>query len=412
MADIKRKVPNLRFKGFTDYWEQRKLSTLVTLHARIGWQNLRTSEFLDSGNYMLITGTDFNNGKIDYSKVHYVEKNRYDQDPKLQLHNGNILITKDGTIGKVAYVDRLKMPATLNAGVFNVTIKNKDETNNKYLFNYLNAPFLMKYATAESTGGTIKHLNQKVLVNFPVPISSIKEQNKISNLLEIINKLLSLQQRKLELLKQLKKGFLQKMFADKDSKRPILRFEGFTGNWEIRQLKELGEIITGNTPKTSQVENYSSNGIPWVTPTDINSVYTTDSAKRLSTVGKDKAKIAPANSLLVTCIASIGKNTLILQESAFNQQINALIPVKNDPFFLLAESAKWSRIMRNLAGQTSMQIINKKTFSGISTSIPDLKEQKIIGSLFKKLDNTIAFQQQRISRVNEIKKSLLQQMFI
>ena len=117
-------TPKIRFKGFTDDWEQRKLSELTTMHARIGWQNLRTSEFLDSGDYMLITGTDFQDGVIDYSTCHYVEKERYDQDKNIQIKNGSILITKDGTLGKVAYVQGLMMPATLNAGVFNVTIKN------------------------------------------------------------------------------------------------------------------------------------------------------------------------------------------------------------------------------------------------------------------------------------------------
>lgn len=73
------KKPEIRFVGFTDDWEQRKLSELATIHARIGWQNLRTSEFLDNGDYMLITDTDFKDGAINYSTCHYVEKERYDK---------------------------------------------------------------------------------------------------------------------------------------------------------------------------------------------------------------------------------------------------------------------------------------------------------------------------------------------
>ena len=99
-------APAIRFKGFSDAWEQRKLSELTSMHARIGWQNLRTSEFLDSGDYMLITGTDFNDGAINFSTCHYVERERYEQDRNIQIHNGSILITKDGTLGKVAYPDR------------------------------------------------------------------------------------------------------------------------------------------------------------------------------------------------------------------------------------------------------------------------------------------------------------------
>ena len=80
-----KKKPVLRFKGFTDDWEQRKLSELATMHARIGWQNLRTSEFLNDGDYMLITGTDFDDGRVNFSTCHYVEKKRYDQDKHIEL---------------------------------------------------------------------------------------------------------------------------------------------------------------------------------------------------------------------------------------------------------------------------------------------------------------------------------------
>ena len=152
------------------------------MHARIGWQNLRTSEFLDSGEYMLITGTDFVVGRINFSTCHYVEKERYDQDKNIQISNGSILITKDGTLGKVAYVQELTKPATLNAGVFNVGIIDKNQTDNKFLFEYLKAPFLMNYVVQKATGGTIKHLNQCILVEFPIIAPNNSEQEKIGEL--------------------------------------------------------------------------------------------------------------------------------------------------------------------------------------------------------------------------------------
>ena len=206
--------PVIRFKGFTDTWEQRKLSELTTMHARIGWQNLRTSEFLDSGDYMLITGTDFNDGSIDYSTCHYVEKERYDQDKNIQIHNGSILITKDGTLGKVAYVQGLTMPATLNAGVFNVEIKDESIADEKYLFQYLKAPFLMDYVSKKATGGTIKHLNQSILVDFPVAMPEKEEQAKIGEYFQSLDNLITLHQRKLDELKELKKYMLQNMFPN------------------------------------------------------------------------------------------------------------------------------------------------------------------------------------------------------
>ena len=177
-------------------WEQRKLSELATMHARIGWQNLRTSEFLDSGEYMLITGTDFQDGAINYDTCHYVEKVRYDQDSHIQIDNGSILITKDGTLGKVAYVQGLSMPATLNAGVFNVEIKDEKAVDRKYLFQYLKAPFLMNYVDQKATGGTIKHLNQNILVDFPIVLPSAKEQECIGSYFSSLDALITLHQRK------------------------------------------------------------------------------------------------------------------------------------------------------------------------------------------------------------------------
>jgi type I restriction enzyme S subunit len=193
--------PEIRFKGFTDPWEQRKLSELTSMHARIGWQNLRTSEFLDSGNYMLITGTDFNDGAINFSTCHYVERERYEQDRNIQIHNGSILITKDGTLGKVAYVQGLSMPATLNAGVFNVQIKDANNVDEKYLFQYLKAPFLMDYVDKKATGGTIKHLNQSILVDFPVILPQRSEQTLIGAFFQQLDNLITLHQRKPFLMK-------------------------------------------------------------------------------------------------------------------------------------------------------------------------------------------------------------------
>ena len=187
--------PAIRFKGFTEDWEQRKLGDIARMHARIGWQNLRTSEFLDQGDYYLITGTDFDNGEIDFAHCHYVGKDRFDQDKNIQLQIGSILVTKDGTLGKIAYVKELDKPATLNAGVFNVLINDELDIDRVYLFQYLKAPFLMDFVEKGATGGTIKHLNQGLLVNFPINISSYGEQQRIGRFFSDLDTLITLHQR-------------------------------------------------------------------------------------------------------------------------------------------------------------------------------------------------------------------------
>ena len=203
--------PVVRFAGFADAWEQRKLSDICTMHARIGWQNLRTTEFLDKGEYYLITGTDFDDGIINFGTCHYVMRDRFDQDRNIQISNGSILITKDGTLGKVAFIEGLDKPATLNAGVFNLIISDK-EMNGVFLFQYLKAPFLMNYVTCKATGGTIKHLNQNILVDFPVRSPKVQEQERLGAFFSEIDSAVVLHQRELDELKELKKSLLQKMF--------------------------------------------------------------------------------------------------------------------------------------------------------------------------------------------------------
>ena len=206
-------MPEIRFQGFEGPWENKNLSELATMHARIGWQNLRTSEFMDNGDYMLITGTDFEDGQINYSTCHYVKQERYDQDKNIQVRNGSILVTKDGTLGKVAFVQGLSIPATLNAGVFNIIIKDDVLVSNNYLFQYLKAPFLMEFVNKKATGGTIKHLNQSLLVDFPVKIPSKKEQEKIGVYLNNLDRIIFLYKQKLDKLKSLKQACLEKMFV-------------------------------------------------------------------------------------------------------------------------------------------------------------------------------------------------------
>ena len=142
-----------------------------------------------------------------------MDKSRYDQDPNIQVKNGNILLTKDGTLGKVAFVQGLSKPATLNAGVFNIVVKDLAVIDSRYLFHYLRGSFLMDYVDKNATGGTIKHLNQNILVDFPVLLPPIHEQRMLGITLSKIDSLITLQQRKYERLQHLKQALLRKMFV-------------------------------------------------------------------------------------------------------------------------------------------------------------------------------------------------------
>ena len=154
-----------------------RLGDFCELKARIGWQGLKHEEFLDSGDYYLVTGVDFDGNSIDWSRCHFVTRDRYDQDPYIQLHNGDILVTKDGTIGKVAIVSGLEKPATLNSGVF-VLRDIKGLTLNSFLFYCLLSKEFDQFVEDCKTGSTIAHLNQKAFVHYLIPTPEVKAQEQ------------------------------------------------------------------------------------------------------------------------------------------------------------------------------------------------------------------------------------------
>ena len=177
-------------------------------------------------------------------------------------------------------------------------------------------------------------------------------------------------------------------------------------------MGELGEIMTGSTPSTSKSEYYSEDGIPWVTPTDINSQTISDTPRKLSGEGIKVGRVVPANTILCTCIASIGKNTLLTVKGSFNQQINCLTPNEyNDAYFLLTESEIWSNIMKRMAAAGTMQIVNKTEFSELTTMVPKLEEQKKIGQYFHTIGHLITLHQRKYDKLQIIKKAMLEKMF-
>ena len=154
------------------------------LKARIGWQGLTKKEYKNSGDYKLVTGTDFTgNLRIDFESCVFVEKERYEQDEYIKLKVGDVLITKDGTLGKVAYIDKLDMPATLNGGVFVVRDPMKKITP-KFIMYYLTSNHFKKWMQQNHTTGSIQHLTQKLLSSFTIPVLPEVEQERIVGILD------------------------------------------------------------------------------------------------------------------------------------------------------------------------------------------------------------------------------------
>lgn len=164
--------------------EYKRFDEVCTLNARIGWQRLTKAEYMSKGDYLLITGTDFTEiHEIDYSTCVYVTEERYKQDAKIQLKNGDILITKDGTLGKVAQVKGLEMPATLNGGVFVVRCKD-GSLENRFILHYLLSNHFQRVVEQQKTGSTISHLTQALFSRLMIPIPPIEIQCEIVRILD------------------------------------------------------------------------------------------------------------------------------------------------------------------------------------------------------------------------------------
>jgi type I restriction enzyme, S subunit len=166
-----------------DGWVAKRLGNTAVLKARIGWQGLTTDEYRDSGDYYLVTGTDFKGGYIDWSHCQYVDKSRYTQDSNIQLRDRDVLVTKDGTIGKVAFVGDIGKPATLNSGVF-VIRPVGDSFDPEFFYHLLCSNMFTDFLGQLSAGSTINHLYQKDFVNFMYRTPAVlAEQTTIASIL-------------------------------------------------------------------------------------------------------------------------------------------------------------------------------------------------------------------------------------
>ena len=289
-----------------------------------------------------------------------------------------------GTMGKTSY------NAVIGRGVASIK-------GNEFIFQTLNKMDADGYWRRLSAGSTFESLNSDSIKNAEIMVPTTPEQVQIGNIFQNLDNLITLHQRKYDKLVNVKKAMLEKMFPKDGSDVPEIRFKGFTEAWEQRKVSDIGEVITGSTPSTHHSEYYSEDGIPWVTPTDIVDNIIHDTPRKLSPLGEKVGRVVPANTILVTCIASIGKNTMLANAGSFNQQINGLVPDKKkyDSYFLLTESFHWSSKMKREAAAGTMQIVNKNEFSAIDTYVPEWSEQKAIGNYFRQLDNLITLHQRK-----------------
>ena len=196
-------------------WKTLSIGKCCSIKARIGWQGLKKSEYLSSGEYVLVTGTDFLNGRIDWKSCVYVSKKRYEQDANIQIVKHDILITKEGTIGKVAFLDDVPCLGTLNSGIF-VVRSHSEELDQCYLSKIFESFIFDAFLESLVAGSTINHLYQKDFVhfNFPVP-PTMSEQTAIANILSDCDSEIAALEEKRDKYKEIKQGMMQQLLTGK-----------------------------------------------------------------------------------------------------------------------------------------------------------------------------------------------------
>ena len=257
MSDNKK--PAIRFKGFKDDWEQRKLLNCVqkVIDFRGRTPKKLGMEWSDRG-YLALSALNVKDGYIDFDQdVHYGDKTLYDKwMTGNELHQGQVLFTTEAPMGNVAQVpDNRRYILSQRTIAFEV---NENIITENFLATILRTPAVFDTLTALSSGGTAKGVSQKSLATVDICIpQNLDEQIKLADYFSHLDHLITLHQRKYERLQVLKKAMLEKMFPKNGSKVPEIRFEGFTDDWEQRKLLNCVQKVIdfrGRTPKKLGME--------------------------------------------------------------------------------------------------------------------------------------------------------------
>ena len=395
---VEKLVPTLRFLEFNENWEEKSLGEILS----------RRKEKHKISKDTPLLAFAAGQGVIDRSERKTNNRDFLTKDSK----NKTYLLTE--------YNDIVYNPSNLKYGAIDRNSHGKGVISPIYVTFVSNvSPLFMEYivksynfkqkALKYEEGTVIKRqsVHPKDLVKIKIKIPKTEsERIKIGTFLSSIDKKMELLEKKHDKFQNFKKYLMQQIFTQK------LRFADYIDEWKTIKLKDIGEINTGNTPSTAVDEYYSPKKYLWVTPSDISKKYIFDTAKGLSDEGAKKGRFVKKNSVLVTCIASIGKNCIILEDGYFNQQINSITPSQSfDLEFIYYLIDYNSQKMKNYAGITATPILNKKSFENMKFEFPSFNEQKQIGNILSKVDDKIFSIEEMINKTQKYKKGLLQQMF-
>jgi type I restriction enzyme S subunit len=398
-------VPRLRFPEFLNMgeWVECSIDSIGNVVTG-GTPSKEEKEFWD-GNFVWITAQDFKEKYIFNSVLKLTQKGK---DKSRVIPKNSVLVTCIASIGLNAIN---KVECATNQQI-NTIVCNAE---NHYEFVYYAISQNINKLKNLAGQTAVPIINKSVFEKFTIhkPKSS-DEQQKIASCLSSLDELISAHTQKLDALKEHKKGLMQLLFPAEGETVPKLRFKEFEndGVWVEKNIASIGHVVTGGTPSKDDKEFWDGDFV-WITAQDFKDKYIFNSVLKLTQKGKNKSRIIPKDSVLVTCIASIGLNAINKVECATNQQINAIVCNEDNFFEFVYYAIEFDKIrLKSLAGQTAVPIINKTIFEGFEMKIPKKKEeQQKIASCLSFLDDEITAQMQKIEGLKEHKRGLMQGLF-
>lgn len=413
MSKEKRRVPKLRFPGFTEDWEQRKLSDISTKVTTKNVDVHYTETLTNSAEQGIISQVDFFDKEIsnkdNINGYYIVENNDFIYNPRIS------------TLAPVGPINRNKLNRT---GIMSplYTVFRASKVDLGFLEWYFQSNHWHRYMKLNGdSGARADRIAIKDSTFFEMPIKTpvnIKEQVLIGEILEKFNQYITLHQCKLEHLNLKKKALLQKLFPKNGECYPELRFPGFTDAWEQCKLDDIAKIKTGGgTPKTAKPEYWSGN-IPWIQSSDlvegdithvnINKFINNNALKNSA------AKLISRDSIALVTRVGVGKVAVINQDFTTSQDFLSLSDFdRSDIKFLAYQLYRLMQENAKVLQGTSIKGITKTELIEQSISIPNSgQEQHLISNVLSKIDSIITLHQRKLEHLQLQKKALLQQMFV
>lgn len=400
-----------------------------SLRARIGWQGLRSDEFKTEGPY-LVTGVDFHNGRVDWDDCYHVTEERYAQDKGIQLHEHDLLITKDGTIGKTAVVIDCPKKATLNSGVF-VVRAISNEVVPEFLHYVLHSHWFDLFVRNVLTGSTIKHLNQEKFYKFSFEAPGVPIQKKIVEVLESVDTTINETRDVLQKKLHVRDGLIQALLQNGIDKEGNIRSPEthlykespiglFPVDWDIVQIGTIASKVgSGATPRGGE-SVYTNEGVLFIRSQDVthDGLVLQDVARiPVSIHNRMKRSRVMRNDVLLNITgASIGRSCVYDLEEAANVNQHVCIIRLDKDFDTAYLLHKWlfsygQRQIRILMTGSNREGLNfdqiKKIYFPL---IRDVAEVNRISAILHSADEGIEREKSTLKKYLSIKHGLMQDL--